>query len=42
MEGGGCIPDVVTYEIIIGALSEKDVNTLAEKLYHEMIARSLL
>ncbi|XP_020203387.1 pentatricopeptide repeat-containing protein At1g12775, mitochondrial [Cajanus cajan] len=41
MEDAGCIPNVVTYEIIIRALLENDENDKAEKLLREMIARRL-
>ena len=42
MEDKGCIPNAVTFEILICALFEKDGNDKAEKLLHEMIARGLL
>ncbi|MCI78197.1 pentatricopeptide repeat-containing protein, partial [Trifolium medium] len=39
MEDNGCIPDAVTYEIVICALFEKGKIDMAEKLLCEMIAR---
>nr|AFK39839.1 unknown [Medicago truncatula] len=42
MEENGCIPDAVTYEIIICSLFDKDKNDKAEKLLREMITRGLL
>ena len=42
MEENGCIPDAVTFEIIIRSLFVKDQNDKAEKLLHEMIAKGLL
>ena len=42
MEDNGCIPNAVTFEIIIRSLFEKDENDKAEKLLHEMIAKGLL
>jgi pentatricopeptide repeat protein len=42
MEDNGCIPDAVTYEIVIRALFEKGKIDMAEKLLCEMIVRGLL
>ena len=42
MEDKGCMPDAVTFDIIIWALFEKDENDKAEKILREMIARGLL
>ncbi|KAL2335578.1 hypothetical protein Fmac_016791 [Flemingia macrophylla] len=42
MEDNGCIPNAITFEIIICALFQKDENDKAEKLLLEMIARGLL
>jgi len=42
MEENGCIPNAVTYEIIIRSLFDKDENDKAEKLLREMITRGLL
>ncbi|KAL5173797.1 putative pentatricopeptide repeat-containing protein, mitochondrial [Glycine soja] len=42
MEDNGCIPNAITFDIIICALFEKDENDKAEKLLREMIARGLL
>jgi pentatricopeptide repeat protein len=42
MEDNSCVPDVVTYEIIIQALFGEGKIDITEKLLCEMIARCLL
>lgn len=42
MEENGCIPNAITYEIIIRALFQNDENDKASRLVREMIARGLL
>ncbi|QHO12271.1 Pentatricopeptide repeat-containing protein [Arachis hypogaea] len=42
MEDNGCLPNAVTFEIVIRALFENGENDMAEKLLREMIARGLL
>jgi len=42
MEENVCIPNALTYEIIIRSLFDKDENDKAEKLLREMITRGLL
>ncbi|KAI4332167.1 hypothetical protein L6164_017098 [Bauhinia variegata] len=39
MEHNGCLPNPITYEIIICALLEKNENDNAKKLVQEMVAR---
>ena len=42
MKDGGCIPNVVTYEIIISALIENNENDMGNRLHREEITRGLL
>lgn len=42
MENNGCIPDAITFEILIRAFFEEDENDKADKLLCEMIAKGLL
>ena len=42
MEDNHCLPNGISFEIIIRALFENNFNDKAEKLIHEMIARGLL
>jgi pentatricopeptide repeat protein len=42
MKDNCCIPNAVTYEIIIHFLFDKDENDKAEKFFREMILRGML
>lgn len=42
MEDSGCIPNAITYEVIIRAFFEKCENDKAEKFLCEMMVKGLL
>jgi len=42
MEDNGCVPNAITFEIIICALFEKDETDKAKSFLREMVIRGLL
>ncbi|KAI9121861.1 hypothetical protein K1719_007251 [Acacia pycnantha] len=42
MKENDCLPDLITYKMLLGALLAKRENDKAEKLLHEMIDSGIL